>query len=105
MNVTNFAKVQRIPYITKKQIAEELEISPNTVKSRIQEIEEEIKNGRYDEYAVIRDGQLLAVNYFVWIDFLTYRQRLQEKNLRKFVPPFDPKKVAPYAGLEESEAV
>mgnify|MGYP000786452920 CR=1 FL=1 len=104
MKVTNI-KRQRIPYVTKKQLAEELEISPNTVKTRIQEIEEEIQKGRYEEYAVMRDGQLLAVNYMVWIDYITYRQRLREKNLRKFVPPFDPKKIASYAGINESEAV
>lgn len=104
MKVTSIKK-QRIPYVTKKQLAEELEISPNTVKARIQEIEEEIQKGRYEEYAVMRDGQLLAVNYMVWIDYITYRQRLREKNLRKFVPPFDPEKIAPYAGINESEAV
>ena len=95
----------RVPYVTKKQLCKELELSGNTVKDRINEIEDEIKNGRYDEYAVIRDGQLLAVNYYVWIDYLTYRQRLREKNLRKFVPNFEPKKVARYAGVAESEAV
>ena len=97
--------IRRVPYVTKKQLCKELELSGNTVKDRINEIEDEIKKGRYDEYAVIRDGQLLAVNYYVWIDYLTYRQRLREKNLRKFVPAFDPGKVAGYGGIEESEAV
>ena len=105
MKVASIMRTQRVPYVTKKQLCAELEVSPNTVKDRIHEIEEEIKKGRYEEYAVMRDGQFLAVNYYVWVDYMTYRQRLKEKNLRKFVPPFNPGKIAPYAGAEESEAV
>ena len=82
--------IRGYPYQPKQQIADEFHISKSTVYSRMKEIAVEVQNGRYDDYAIIEDGNIVLINVLVFIDFLTYRKRLQSKNLRKHVPPFRP---------------
>lgn len=85
--------IRGYPYRHKKQIAEEFSISMGTVDNRLREIEVEIKNGRYDNHAVIRDGKLVLINMIVFIDYLTYRRQLLDKNARKYTPEFRPEKI------------
>lgn len=70
----------------------------SSVDNRIKELVGEIKSGRYNELAVIKDGGFVFVNYLALIDYLSNRQRLRNKNLRKTVPPYEPKKVAQEIG-------
>lgn len=94
MVVTGIQYVHASPFVTRATVANELSISLGTVDNRIKEIKNEIKNGRYGDFAIINSGGLVLINYFVLIDYLFYRQRLREKNLRKNVPDYDPKKIA-----------
>ena len=89
----NTVKTKRIA-MTVTDLAESFGMSKQTVTSRIKEIEEEVKNGRYGPHSVIHDVGYVAVNPMVFADYLTYRPRLRNKNLRKSVPPYDPFKVA-----------
>lgn len=82
--------IRGYPYMKKETLAEELHICKGTVVNRLREIEKEIDNGRYSDYAIIQDGNIVLINILVFIDFLTYRKRLLNKNLRKNVPPFRP---------------
>lgn len=82
--------IRGYPYRPKDQIAEEFGISYGTVHNRIKGIEKEIAAGRYNRYALIRDGKLVLVNVLVFIDYLTYHQQLEDKNARKYTPPFQP---------------
>lgn len=82
--------IRGYPYMPKQQLADEFHISKGTVYNRTKEIEEEIRRGRYSEYAVISDGKIVLVNVLVFIDYLKYRRRLADKNLRKYVPAFRP---------------
>ncbi len=72
----------------------------STFFTKVREIREEIRNGRYADYAILEEGKI-KVCKAVYTDYSTYRARLKEKNLRKHVPPFDAKKIAPYITVEK----
>lgn len=60
---------------------------------KVKEIEEQVKKGRYNRYAILNDGKV-RVNYFVYYDYCVYRKMLQDKNAAKYVPPFEPRLIA-----------
>ena len=93
--------IRGYPYMPKQQLADEFHISKSTVYSRMKEIESEINNGRYSNYAIINDGNIVLVNVLVFIDYLTYRRRLLEKNARKYVPEFNPSEIKKIIGWED----
>lgn len=92
--------IRGYPYMQKQQLAEEFHISKSTVYLRMKEIQEEIKNGRYSDYAIIEDGNIVLVNVFVFIDYMKYRRQLKEKNARKYVPEFNPAEIRKISGWE-----
>lgn len=94
MSIMYTESIRGYPYMKKETLAEEMHICKGTVVNRLREIENEIMNGRYSDYAIIQDGNILLINVLVFIDFLTYRKRLLNKNLRKNVPPFRPDIIA-----------
>lgn len=98
MQLTSLERLCGSPYISRGNLKEQFKMSLRAIDTRIQEIKEEIKQGRYGEFAYIKDGGFVLLNYLVWIDYLKYRERLKEKNLRKNVPPFDAKKIAQEIG-------
>ena len=98
MNITYMESIKGIPYKGKLVLAKELGISPGTVNNRCKEIKTEILNGRYPDWSIIEDGGLKLINYLVFIDYLNNRQKLLEPNLRKYVGPFEPHKVAQSIG-------
>ena len=94
MTITKINQTRAKPYLLTKDVAKEMGMCSRTAQGRIAEIKEEVKKGRYDEYAVIKDGGFLLVNYLVLIDYMKWRERLKDKNARKSVPPYEPCKVA-----------
>lgn len=82
--------IRGYPYMHKEQIAKEFDISKGTVDNRLKEIEEEIKKGRYNNYSIIRDGKLVLINVLVFIDYLTHRRQLRDRNARKYTPEYRP---------------
>lgn len=103
VRITELKRISGKPFITKAEAAEELNATEKTVRNRMNEIEQ-LKE-RYGEYAIIRDGGIVMINYLVWIDYLHFRQMLRQKNAKKFVPPYDPAKVAHDLGWYEMEVV
>ena len=85
--------IRGYPYMPKDKIAQEFSLSRSTVQGRVREIEEQIKKGRYNDYAVIRDGRILLINVLVFIDYMEYRKMLKDTNARKYVPAFRPEKI------------
>lgn len=98
--MTYIESIRGYPYMQKQQLSNEFHIGKTTVYSRLKEIEEEIQNGRYSDYAIINDGNIVLVNVLVFIDYMTYRRRLREKNTRKYVPMFNPAEIAKIIGWE-----
>lgn len=90
--------IRGYPYMPKDKIAQEFSLSKSTVQNRVREIEQQIKAGRYSDYAVIRDGNILLVNVLVFIDYLEYRKMLNDKNAKKQVPDFQPEKIVHILG-------
>ena len=76
-------------YKTKKELAEEYQMSIRTVVSRINGIKKEMEAGRYNRYSIIEDAKT-KVSEFVFIDYCKYRKYLENPILRKTVPPFSP---------------
>lgn len=72
-------------YVNKSELSRRFGISLPTVYKRVAGIEEEIKKGRYNRYA-IADGLVSAA---VFVDYIKYHKWLNDKNLRKAVPPFN----------------
>lgn len=99
MNITTIETVKREKeYITRANIMENFSMGKASVDNRLKGIKEEIANGRYPEMAIIKDGGFVFVNYLVFLDYLSNRDRLKEKNLRKYVEPFNAIKVAKQIG-------
>lgn len=90
--------IRGYPYMPKQQLAEEFHISKSTVYSRMKEIEGEMQTGRYNQYAIIQDGNIVLVNVLVFIDYMTNRRMLREKNARKHVPEFQPDEIMKICG-------
>lgn len=77
------------PWKTKKELAERYSMTTRTVSERVKGIQEEVKNGRYNRMAVIEDSEV-KVNEYVFIDYCKYKKHLENPQLRKCVPPFEP---------------
>ena len=72
-------------YMNKSDIARIFGISLPTVYKRVAGIEEEIKKGRYNQYAIAEN----LINIAVFVDYFKYYKRLKDKNLRRTVPDFN----------------
>ncbi len=72
-------------YASKSELGRFFSMSAPTVYSRIAGIEEQIKAGRYSDYA-ISDNR---INKAVFLDYNKYWKMLADKNMRKYVPPFN----------------
>lgn len=96
MQITSIKELHCSPFRTIKDLADELNVTKVTINTRKKELENEKE--RYGEYAVIKDGGIVLINYLAFIDYMKYRERLQEKNLRKTVPPYNPQKLAKSIG-------
>lgn len=71
-------------YAKKMDIAREFGMSYQTVFRRVEGIRKQIGK-RYNEYAIV--GRLVSKEVFV--DYEKYHESLEDRNLRKYVPPFD----------------
>ena len=95
-----------IPYLQKKDLVKFTGFSRTTVKERVDEIEEISGKGkRYNEFAVLRDGNVVLVNVLVLVDYLKYRSDLRDSVAKFSVPPFDPSKIMSIMGWWNKEVV
>jgi hypothetical protein len=72
-------------YCNKSECARFFGMCRQTMYKVIDGIQGEIKAGRYSQYAIA--GNL--VNKAVVLDYLRYREWLENKNTRELVPPYD----------------
>ena len=83
------------PYLSKKQLAEELGYGETSIYNLIKGFEKEVGPGnRYSRYAIAGN----RYNYFAIIDYMKYRDYLKNPALRKHVPKFDPAEIADLCG-------
>lgn len=79
--------------MTAKQLSEYEGMTASHYRSIFQEIEEQIRGGRYTKTAM-SDTRPQSVNYYVYRDYLSNRRRLKNRNLKKTVSPFNPAEIA-----------
>ena len=72
-----------VPYLRITKICELTGLSRWTVAKVRDGVRAEIGR-RYPETVIVDD----LVNYYAWLDYRMYKTRLQDKNMRKTVPPF-----------------
>ena len=80
--------------LTVKQLAELTGDSTATIRHRIPGIREQIRKGRYNEYALIEAKKGTRINFYAYYDYEKFREALENKNTCKAVPPFDPERIA-----------
>ena len=80
--------------LTVKQLAELTGDSTATIRHRIPGIREQIRKGRYNEYALIEAKKGTRINFYVYYDYEKFREALENRNTCKAVPPFDPERIA-----------
>ena len=98
MTITTLQVLHGSPVTTVKELCSPYKISDRTARTVIKEIEENHKD-RYGDFAVLGDGALKRINYLVFTDYWRYRKMLQDKNARKHVPEYNPRKVADSLGF------
>lgn len=82
------------PYMSKKELAEMLDLSTRTIGTIIKGLEDGIESGRY--HPIVIAGH--RYNTYAILDQMKYRDALANKNMRKYVPPFDPTGIAEACG-------
>lgn len=80
-------------FMTANQLSEYEGMTASHYRSIFQEIEEQIRCGRYPKTAM-SDTRPQSVNYYVYRDYLSNRRRLKNRNLKKTVDPFNPAEIA-----------
>lgn len=80
--------------LTVKQLSELTGDSTKTIRNRIPGIREQIRKGRYNEYALIEAKKGTRINFYAYYDYEKFREALENKNTCKAVPPFDPERIA-----------
>lgn len=81
------------PYLSKKQLGLELDYKASSINKLIKGFQKEVGR-RYNRYAVIEN----RFNFYAVIDYLKYRQLLEDEKTRKYVPEFDASEVAEICG-------
>lgn len=87
-------------YANKKNLAALFGVTPQTVHRRVKGIEALIGE-RYNQYAILDN----LVSVAVYADFEKYHTQLADKNLKKYVPPFDMKEAGAYIFVDLNKGV
>ncbi|MCM1159348.1 MAG: hypothetical protein NC300_11300 [Bacteroidales bacterium] len=74
--------------VTKREAAEQIGVEARTIQNYMNEIE--AYKDRYGEKATIRGHGYSLVNILVLYDYLHYREKLKQKNLKQYIPPYNP---------------
>lgn len=82
-------------YANRSELSRLFDVSRATVYRRVQGIERLIGD-RYNAYAVLEN----LVSVAVFADYSKYHARLEDKNMKKYVPPFNPKEAGAYMFIE-----
>lgn len=101
MGLIYMEQIRGYPYMSIKRLAKEFGCSTRTVTRRIEGIEKQIREGRYNDYAILDSGGNSRVNVYVYIDYEKYWKALDDKNAQKYVPKFRPDEIAEICGFKQ----
>lgn len=82
-------------FYTKKDMAKVLNCSTKTIDNYVSGLQEQIEQGRYSRYAVC--GRYIS--FYALMDYMKYRDQLSDKNMKKYVPPFNPAELQELCGI------
>lgn len=85
-------------YIDKDELAKAINVTKDTAKKYILEVEKLIQDGTYPKYAILRNGKVLRVNYYAIIHYLTFADYLKNKNAKKHVPTLNIEHIREFLG-------
>ena len=88
---------RRSPYLRKKDLQKELGLCRSTVDKLVRGVEDGISSGRYDRYSIAGS----YVNFYAVIDYLKYGDQLKDKNMRKYVPAYNPVMISESCGFSQ----
>ena len=80
-------------FMSAEQLSEYEGKSSTHYRHSIHESEEQVRLGRYPKTSV-GNGKPMDVNYLVYRDYITNRNRLKSRTLKKTVEPFNPAEIA-----------
>lgn len=80
-------------FMTASQLAEYEGMTAGYYRLIFSEIDDQIRQGRYSPVS-ISDDKPRSVNYYVYRDYMANRKKLKDRNLKKYVRPFNPAEVA-----------
>lgn len=87
-------------YANKSELSRLFDVSRATVYRRIQGIEKLIGD-RYNAYAILEN----LVSVAVFADYSKYHTRLEDKNMKKYVPPFNIKEAGAYIFVDLGKGI
>lgn len=71
--------IRNTPYKQAAVLADQYGLSVRTVKRRAEEIRDQIGR-RYKKQAIIDDGNIVLINEYVFLDWLSNRQQINSKH-------------------------
>lgn len=80
-------------FMTARQLSEYEGMTATHYRHIFMEIEKLVSEGRYPKTS-ITDNKPQSVNYYVYRDYIANRKKLGDKNLKKYVDPFNPIEIA-----------
>lgn len=80
-----------IAFTTIQSAAERFQVTEKTIRNLLEEMEQ--FRGRYGAFS-IGSGKLKRVNLLALADYWQYREQLQEPNLKKHIPEYNPAAIA-----------
>ena len=87
-------------YLPVSKIAEHYSLPKSTVYDLVAKVE---KCDRYKRaWVELNSGRRKLINVLVLEDYMYYKDRLEDKNMSKTVPPYDPREVMRQRGGENN---
>lgn len=87
-------------YLSIAAISEQYSLPKSTVYDLVAKVE---KCDRYKKaWVELNSGRRKLINVLVLEDYMFYRDRLEDKNMSKTVPPYDPSEVIRQRGGENN---
>lgn len=93
-------QIRGYPYMRKKQLIEEFQVSRAFVDEKVRGMQSEIEKGRYSPYVILDT----MINVYAFMDYIKYGKLLKDKNAKKYVPDFKPSELMELCGYQQKIA-
>ena len=87
------------PYLTQMELCEEFGLGRKAVVTRLKEIR--ALRSRYGSKAILDDGNIVLVYVPAFVDYMSNRRMLLDKNISKYVEDYKPGQIIRELGMHE----